>query len=52
MDIDQIDQRNLRAIDLMDRNIHDMNTNCCHVNIYLDFSKAYDSLNVTYFCLN
>ena len=28
----------------MDRNIHNMNENHCPVNIYLDFSKAFDSL--------
>ena len=26
-------------------NLHHMNENCCPVNIYLDFSKAFDSLN-------
>ena len=35
----------LAALELMDRNIHHMNENCCPVNIYLDFSKAFDSLN-------
>ena len=29
----------------MDRNIHHRNENYCTVNIYLDFSKAFDSLN-------
>ena len=29
----------------MDRNIHHMNKNCCPVNIYLDFIKAFNSLN-------
>ena len=28
----------------MDRNIHNMNKNHCPVNIYLDCSKAFDSL--------
>ena len=38
----------------MDVNIHHMNENCCPVNnIYLDFSKAFDSLNyTTFFGLN
>ena len=35
----------LAALELMDRNIHHMNENCCPVNLYLDFSKAFDSLN-------
>ena len=35
----------LAALELMDRNIHHMNENCCPINIYLDFSKAFDSLN-------
>ena len=29
----------------MDRNIHHMNESYCPVNIYLHFSKAFDSLN-------
>ena len=35
----------LAALELMDRNSHHMNENCCPVNIYLDFSKAFDSIN-------
>ena len=35
----------LAALELMDRNIHHINENCCPVNIYLNFSKAFDSLN-------
>ena len=35
----------LATLEIMDRNIHHMNENCCPVNIYLDFSKAFDSLN-------
>ena len=34
----------LATLELMDRNIHHMNENHCPVNIYLDFSKAFDSL--------
>ena len=33
------------ALELMDRNIKNMNDNLWPVNIYLDFSKAFDSLN-------
>ena len=35
----------LAALELMDRNIKNMNDNLWLVNIYLDFSKAVDSLN-------
>ena len=35
----------LAALELMDRNIKNMNDNLWLVNIYLDFSKAFDSLN-------
>ena len=35
----------LAAFELMDRNIKNMNDNLWPVNIYLDFSKAFDSLN-------
>ena len=34
----------LATLELMDRNIYKMNDNHCPVNIYLDFSKAFDSL--------
>ena len=34
----------LATLELMDRNINYMNENHCPVNIYLDFSKAFDSL--------
>ena len=34
----------LVTLELMDRNIRHMNENHCPVNIYLDFSKAFDSL--------
>ena len=34
----------LAILELIDRNIHYMNENHCLVNIYLDFSKAFDSL--------
>ena len=34
----------LATLELMDRNINHMNENHCPVNIYLDFSKAFDSL--------
>ena len=34
----------LATLELMDRNIHHMNENHCPVNIYLDYSKAFDSL--------
>ena len=34
----------LAALELMDRNIKNMNDNLWPVNIYLDFSKAFDSL--------
>ena len=33
----------------MDRNIHHMSENYCPVNIYLDFSKAFDSLIYDFF---
>ena len=39
----------LAALELIDKNIHHMNENCCPVNIYLDFSKAFDSLNYDIF---
>ena len=35
----------LAALELMDRNIKNMNDNLWPVNIYLDFSKVFDSLN-------
>ena len=35
----------LAALELMDRNINFMNQGLCPVNIYLDLSKAFDSLN-------
>ena len=35
----------LAALELMDRNINFMNQGFCPVNIYLDLSKAFDSLN-------
>ena len=35
----------LAALELMDRNINAMNTNLTHLNIYLDLSKAFDSLD-------
>ena len=35
----------LAALELMDRNIKNMNDNLWPVNIYLDFSKAFESLN-------
>ena len=34
----------LAALELMDRNIYCMNQNSCPINIYLDLSKAFDSL--------
>ena len=34
----------LATLELMDRNINYMNENNCPVNIYLDLSKAFDSL--------
>ena len=34
----------LATLELMDRNINYMNENLCPVNIYLDFSKVFDSL--------
>ena len=34
----------LATLELMDRNIQPMNENLCPVNIYLDFSKVFDSL--------
>ena len=34
----------LAILELMDRNINYMNKNLCPVNIYLDLSKAFDSL--------
>ena len=33
----------LATLELMDRNINNMNKNSCPVNIYLDLSKAFDS---------
>ena len=35
----------LAALELMDRNINFMNQGFCPVNIYLDLSQAFDSLN-------
>ena len=35
----------LAALELMDRNINFMNQGFCPVNIYLDLSKAFDTLN-------
>ena len=35
----------LAALELIGRNIYNVNENCCPVNIYLDFAKAFDSLN-------
>ena len=35
----------LAALELMDRNINTMNNNRTPINIYLDLSKAFDSLN-------
>ena len=34
----------LATLELMDRNINYMNENLCPVNIYLDLSKAFDTL--------
>ena len=34
----------LAALELMDRNVNCMNQNSCPINIYLDLSKAFDSL--------
>ena len=34
----------LATLELMDRNINYMNENQCPVNLYLDLSKAFDSL--------
>ena len=34
----------LAALGLMDRNVNCMNQNSCPINIYLDLSKAFDSL--------
>ena len=34
----------LATLELVDRNIHHMNENHCPVNMYLDFSKAFDNL--------
>ena len=39
----------LDALELMDRNINCMNQNSCPINIYLDLSKAFDSLNYNIF---
>ena len=36
---------NLAALELMDRNIKNINNNLWPVSVYLDFSKAFDSLN-------
>ena len=35
----------LATLELMDRNVNCMNQNSCPINIYLDLSKAFDSLN-------
>ena len=43
----------LATLELMDRNINYMNENHCPVNIYLDLSKAFDSLYyMIYYFLN
>ena len=34
----------LAALELMDRNVNCMNQNSCPINLYLDLSKAFDSL--------
>ena len=48
----------LTALELMDRNVNCMNQNSCPINIYLDLSKAFDSLKydillskLHYYCL-
>ena len=35
----------LAALELMDRNIDNMNKSRCPINIYVDLSKAFDSLD-------
>ena len=35
----------LAALELMDRNINNMNKNLTPINIYVDLSKAFDCLN-------
>ena len=35
----------LAALELMDRNINNMNKNLTTINIYVDLSKAFDCLN-------
>ena len=35
----------LAALELMDRNIDNMNKSRCTINIYVDLSKAFDSLD-------
>ena len=35
----------LATLELMDRNVNCMNQNSCPINIYLDLSKTFDSLN-------
>ena len=35
----------LAALELMDRNINNMNKNITPINIYVDLSKAFDCLN-------
>ena len=35
----------LAALELMDRNIDNMNKSRCSINIYVDLSKAFDSLD-------
>ena len=35
----------LAALELMDRNIDNMNKSCCPINIYVDLSKVFDSLD-------
>ena len=35
----------LATLELMDRNVNFMNQNSCPINIYLDVSKAFDSMN-------
>ena len=39
----------LAALELMDRNVNCMNQNSCPINIYIDLSKAFDSLKYDIF---